>query len=353
MAPEQSIRQKSQWLTRMLAPWSNQLGDLASAERTLQRQYRRKVCLHAQWDGAAWRLGLRYKDTVVDLKQCPNHAPIVEKAVAMICMALPPHEDFPMVYYVQSNAQITLVVKQRTTPDLSWLNQDLIFRLSSVGVEGLWLHLNPVAGKNVFAKNTWHLLWGSPRSKSDDGLIYGPRSFQQQIPSLYHQSLMEAEHFISPKPHDVMVDLYCGIGASLVRWTRRTHRVIGIEWDGESVECAKINAPMAVVFRGRCQERIPQLMEYTKLHGTDAHDRLLYVNPPRTGLEPEVLDWVIHAYRPARMAYLSCSPGTLKRDLMQLEKFDHKVVRITPYDFFPQTHHVECLSLLQRTSSFI
>ncbi|MEZ5584571.1 MAG: hypothetical protein R3F37_19025 [Candidatus Competibacteraceae bacterium] len=74
----------------------------------------------------------------------------------------------------------------------------------------------------------------------------------------------------------------------------------------------------------------------------------MYVNPPRTGLEPEILDWTIQEYRPARMAYLSCSAGTLHRDLMGLTTAGYAVERIIPYDFFPQTYHVETLVLLRR-----
>ena len=50
--------------------------------------------------------------------------------------------------------------------------------------------------------------------------------------------------------------------------------------------------------------------------------------------------------RPARIAYLSCSAGTLARDLAMLESAGYAVVRIHPYDFFPLTHHVEALALL-------
>ena len=61
--------------------------------------------------------------------------------------------------------------------------------------------------------------------------------------------------------------------------------MIGVELSGEAVECARLNAPDAVILRGKCAERIPQLRDWTPATGT----RLLYVNPPRTGLEPAVL----------------------------------------------------------------
>ena len=52
--------------------------------------------------------------------------------------------------------------------------------------------------------------------------------------------------------------------------------------------------------------------------------------------------------RPARIAYLSCSAGTLARDLESFEAAGYSLDRILPYDFFPLTHHVEALALLER-----
>ena len=200
----------------------------------------------------------------------------------------------------------------------------------------------------MFAKNGWHLLWGQARSRDSNGLLYGPMAFQQVLPLLYNQALAEAEDFLAPSSDTVSIDLYCGSGASLVRWTARGARTVGVELGGEAVECAQQNAPQALVLRGKCAERIPQLKEWLESPAGTTGQRLLYLNPPRTGIEPAVLDWIVGHLQPARMAYLSCSAGTLRRDLDNLNPGGYEVVRITPYDFFPQTYHVETLVLLQR-----
>jgi 23S rRNA (uracil1939-C5)-methyltransferase len=351
MTQEQSLGQKQNWLIKTLSDWPDRLETICSVEAPLRWKYRSKVCLSARWDTDGWEIGLRRGDEIVDLHQCPVHVERVEKSLNIFIKHLPPHGEFPLVFYAQSGAQITLVVKQKSMPDLSWLDADLISRLESAGIEGLWMHLNPGAGKNVFAKNTWQLLWGVPRSKDCNEMTYGPKSFQQLIPFLYRQSLDQAENFLSPEPEDLMIDLYCGGGAGLSLWTVNASRVIGVDLNGEAVECAKINAPSATVLRGKCSQRIPQLIEWASAMSTPRSRRLIYVNPPRTGMEPQVIDWVITKYQPERMAYLSCSAGTLRRDLTLLEKSGYDIVRITPYDFFPQTHHVECLAYLRRRSA--
>ena len=73
---------------------------------------------------------------------------------------------------------------------------------------------------------------------------------------------------------------------------------------------------------------------------------MAYVNPPRSGLEAEVTQALAGELRPVRIAYLSCSAGTLARDLAMLESAGYGVTHILPYDFFPLTHHVEALALL-------
>jgi len=72
-----------------------------------------------------------------------------------------------------------------------------------------------------------------------------------------------------------------------------------------------------------------------------------YVNPPRSGLEEVVVAALAGELRPRRLAYLSCSAGTLARDLALFVGAGYRVSRIHPYDFFPLTHHVEALALLE------
>ncbi len=307
--------------------------------------YRRKVCLSARWseiDG--WNFGLWRRDELIPISDCPVHAKPVRATIHELARALPPARDFPLAFFVQSGAQATLVLKTHRVPDLAWLDVNRQATLAAGGLEGLWLHLHPAAGRRLFARSGWRLPWGQPRSRDGFGLVYGPTAFQQQIPELYRQALDAAEDFLDPRPGDGIADLYCGIGASLARWTRRGGRVIGVELGGETVECARPNAPAATVLRGKCAERLPQLRDWASTAGR----RLLYVNPPRTGLEPAVLAWAAAEFRPERLAYLSCSAGTLSRNLQVLAASGYTVDTLIPYDFFPQTPHVETLALLAR-----
>jgi tRNA/tmRNA/rRNA uracil-C5-methylase (TrmA/RlmC/RlmD family) len=311
--------------------------------------YRDTVCLSAAWHGGYWNMGLTVKENVIPIPSCPVHSPRVNMAVACLAESLPGPHDFALRYYVQSGAQAALVVKSRQLPRTDWISPGLIQKLKDSGIEGLWLHRHPSAGKRVLAKNWWDLLWGKPRSidrgREENTFVYGPASFRQPISSLAEKALDAAAAYLFPGTGDLFFDLYCGIGAGLVRWSRLAGLTIGVELGAESVSCARENAPLAVVYRGACRHRLPQLEDSLE---TMHERRLVYANPPRTGLEREVCQWIRETCRPVRLACLSCSAGTLARDLLELESGGYEVEKLIPFDFFPHTHHVETLALLRR-----
>jgi 23S rRNA (uracil1939-C5)-methyltransferase len=348
MSAEESLSQKEGWLKKQLSPWVDRFDPIQTVKPGRRINYRHRICLTCAHDPTGWRFGLVSGKRVIPIHDCPVHTPQGREAVALFSKNLPADADFPLVYYVQAGAQISLVLKTNRMPEMSWLDDALTCRLKRIGIEGVWLHLHPCAGRRVFAKNSWHRIYGKPRSENPSGLEYGPRAFQQLIPCLHEQTLDAAEAFLAPGPRDILIDLYCGIGAGLARWTRRNAVAIGVERDAEAVDCARHNAPDATLLRGGCRERIPQLRAWIQKESGRPGFRLLYANPPRTGLEPEVLEWIAEGYRPDRIVYMSCSAGTLRRDLNRLTGFEYAVTRITPYDFFPQTRHVESLVFLEK-----
>lgn len=316
------------------------------AGRTLN--YRERACLAADYRGDRWHFGFQHDETVLAVPECPVHSPRVRATGRLLADALPRDDEFPLAFLVQAGAQVTMVLKTREKPTLEWLSDELQRQLWAAGVEGLWLNMHPSAGRVLFTKRGWFLVWGHPRSRDAAGMLHGPAAFQQLLPELYLASLEESFGFLAPAPADGLVDLYCGIGASASHLATAGASVLGIELGGEATECARLNAPTCEILRGKCAQRIPQLTAFaTRTTGR----RLLYANPPRSGLEPAIVRWSAHEYRPSLIAYLSCSAGTLCRDLVALTESGYEVQRITPYDFFPRTHHVETLALLRDGSS--
>ena len=344
-----SVAQKEGYLQRVLERWRPVLQRVRSPRDDQRYGYRDRVTLNARCDQAAgWRFGMMRRDELIPIHDCPVHTARVNRLVTLLRATLPPHANFPLAYLHVAGGQATLIVKSRNYEPAGLAA--LRAGLPATGIEGLWVHCHASAGRKLFARSGWYLDWGAPSSLDAAGLVHGPAAFQQLLPDLHTESVALASEHLEPAPGVAVLDLYCGIGSTLRQWVQAGASGFGVELAGGAVDCARINAPGAVVLRGTCEQRMPQVREWWH-HGAHSR-RACYVNPPRSGLEPLLLEALAHDLRPDRLAYLSCSAGTLARDLAVFETVGYEVCSIAPFDFFPGTHHVECLALLDVSTGY-
>jgi 23S rRNA (uracil1939-C5)-methyltransferase len=71
------------------------------------------------------------------------------------------------------------------------------------------------------------------------------------------------------------------------------------------------------------------------------------VNPPRRGLDAATIDAIARS-GPFRVAYLSCLPRTLVRDLDRFARAGYRPITVELFDMFPQTEQEETLAILER-----
>ena len=76
---------------------------------------------------------------------------------------------------------------------------------------------------------------------------------------------------------------------------------------------------------------------------------LLVVDPPRAGLSQKVVRRVIEA-APKRIVYVSCNPTTLAPNARQIADAGYELRSVNPVDMFPQTPHIECVALFERST---
>ncbi len=163
---------------------------------------------------------------------------------------------------------------------------------------------------------------------------------------------------LRPQPGDTALDLYCGAGlftGVLAAAVGPDGAVAGVETDRAAVRDARRNlrdTPWATVYQGdvgqvlaRHQSGLPPA-------------RLTVLDPPRTGVSRDVIDYLTRpadrpaggatpgATEPRRIAYVSCDPATLARDIGLLLPHGWRLEALRAFDAFPMTHHVECLATL-------
>jgi 23S rRNA (uracil1939-C5)-methyltransferase len=137
-----------------------------------------------------------------------------------------------------------------------------------------------------------------------------------------------------------VVDAYAGVGGIALTLARGAAEVIGIEEHPRAVADAQASALLNHAVRARF---VVGDVEQT-LAGLGAAD-VVVLNPPRRGCAPKVLQ-AAAALKPRLIAYVSCAPDTLARDLALLQTLGFRTRSVTPYDMLPQTPHVESLAVL-------
>ena len=141
-----------------------------------------------------------------------------------------------------------------------------------------------------------------------------------------------------------LVDAYCGIGTFSLPLAAAGARVLGLESHLASVEQARANAIANGLNRASFEQADVAGSLVDRLGAIDG----LLLDPPRKGLPAQVCA-AIAANAPATVAYISCNPATLARDLALLTAEGSLAVqRVQPIDFFPQTSHVETWAVLKR-----
>src|SRR5262245_48574793 len=147
-----------------------------------------------------------------------------------------------------------------------------------------------------------------------------------------------------------VLDLYCGAGTLTLLLARAAAEAVGVESVADAVERARRNAARNGVANARFElgESRAVLREWASggRPGAPRPDVVL-VDPPRAGLHPRVVARVAEL-SPARIVYVSCNPATLARDLKDFAGLGWRVAEVTPYDMFPHTPHIECVTRLER-----
>lgn len=153
------------------------------------------------------------------------------------------------------------------------------------------------------------------------------------------------EHVLALLPPNnsriTIFDVYCGVGLFSAFLAPRCEKIIGIELSPSACADFAVNLDEfenVELYEAPAEAVLPAL---------NVQPDVVLLDPPRAGLEKAALDALV-ALQPPQIIYVSCDPATLARDVKRLLEGGYTLRQVTPFDLFPQTYHIESISLLTR-----
>jgi 23S rRNA (uracil1939-C5)-methyltransferase len=344
---------------------------LAAKQRQLLDNLRRigRVCparVLPPMHGPAWsyrrraRLGLKYvhkksrvlagfrerdKPYVADLRRCEILAEplgLLPQSLAALALTLDIREHMPQVEVAAGDREIALVFRVLETP-----SPNDIERLTAFGVaQGVQIFLQSGGRDSIRA-----LRPDAPPLcyTVDDGAVvieFGPVDFIQINRDVNVSMVAAALELLEPGPRDTVLDLFCGLGNFTLPLARRALSVVGVEGDAGLIARARGNATRNGI--GNAAFVMENLFEPDKFGAWagGCYD-LVVLDPPRAGaadLMARMPQW-----RPRRLVYISCHPGSLARDAeILVHTLGFNLTCTGVMNMFPHTTHVESIAVFER-----
>ena len=172
--------------------------------------------------------------------------------------------------------------------------------------------------------------------------VASPSFFQVNNKQASNMALV-VKDALNLKGTEVLLDAYAGVGTFAILLAPYASKVIAIEESSAAVADAKVNAentPNVEFILGKTEEVLGDL---------DSVPDAVVLDPPRAGCQSAAIDSLLRLY-PENVVYVSCDPDTLARDLKMLCSGAYSIDSIQPLDMFPQTHHVENIVILKKTT---
>ena len=191
---------------------------------------------------------------------------------------------------------------------------------------------------------------GSTNSRRVNHEVLG-RNWNIDIESFWQGHVGAAEALVravldlgNPQPGETWWDLYSGVGlfsAYLSPVVGPTGLVVAVEGSARSIRDARRNLQHDHHVK-LVESDVARWLAKSTDHGLVSG---VVLDPPRTGVGP-VIARQIAAQEPRVVVYVACDPVALARDVEIFSTFGYRLDKITGFDAFPMTHHVEVVATL-------
>ncbi len=262
---------------------------------------------------------------VLPLEHCPIAHPLINRALPVFSRQVNPR---PQVLVRCATATRQMLIQPQQSAEV-------VEKLAQEGIE-----VRDETMEEQLHGETFRI---RPSSFFQTNTAQAEKMAQMVLDGLFSPAPEDEAQPADPSLHPLTVlDAYCGVGTFALMLARRAAKVIAIEESASSIKDARWNlreAENIEIMQGKVEDLLPTLA--ARLDG-------LVIDPPRAGCQRSVLEAL--ARNPVRrIVYVSCDPATLARDLDILchEYATYRLRSVQPLDMFPQTAHIESVSLLE------
>lgn len=328
-----------------------------TVESPLPLGYRQRMDYVFAFGMAGLRRANRFRH-VVELEECPllgdEGFAVFQKAKRLAIEAgLESHD------YMRHTGELRYFVIRRSRTGGILLSLVTKSRSPDAAVRGILRRLvaegDIVSGHWLLAEGLGDVSFGEPLAREGEpwivenmngiGLRIGPNTFFQSNPAVAEKAYAAIRAFVPDGGR--VLDMYSGVGSIALSVAATAKDVLAVENVPDNVELAQAN------IGGNNCANVRLVLEdsaaYLRSLSADtdaARPGMVVVNPPRPGVEGDGMR-SIAALGPSRLAYLSCNPFTLLRNLLEVVD-EYELRSLTIYDMFPQTRHFESLALLEK-----
>lgn len=313
--------------------------------------YRNKIQLPVVLDSTL-RMGLYAFNShdIVEIEKCYIHCPLGEKVFVQVKQILKANPDPSLRHIIIKTAVhtnqvlVVLVTQGEGSPLLPTIAEKIMESVPEI--KGVVQNINYTSGNVILGKTFRTLAGHSYIVDKICGMHFkvSPASFFQVNPAQAENLYQKALEFCALKGDETVLDAYCGVGTLSLILAPHAKQVIGVECVPDAISDAQDNAK-----RNKIHNANFTCAAAEDFIGTLSHIDVAVLNPPRKGCEPAFLE-KLALLKPSRLIYVSCDPATLARDLAILREKGYQVEAVQPFDMFPQTIHVETVTLLSSSA---
>jgi len=304
--------------------------------------YRNRIRLAFDAGGNVGYRG-RWSHAIVAIRECPIAAPVLANAAKAIEAHFRGMDrnkrpaEISLFCNADESALLATVITASATKARA---EDFAHAISErvAALRGVEFVTEGIAGRQPQTATRW----------GERSLAYRAAGFDYRVDHgaffQVNRRLVDAlaERVTAGRSGKLAWDLFAGVGLFARKLAGAFERVEAVESAGAAIPSLEEN------LRGTGAEAVSaSVLEFVERSGGGERPDLIVVDPPRTGLGPEITSRLGEMAAP-QMTYVSCDPATLARDLKALLAHGYAIERVALFDLFPQTFHLETVVDLNR-----